>query len=243
VDRNVKDLKLFTVFTGVFVAVLVLVPSTSSKFIAVGPFNVPGGSLIFPITFILNDVLTEVYGYSLSRRIIWTGMACQIFAAFTYWIVEIWPPAPMWHHQAAYTDILGVAPRISFASLTAYFCGEFANSVVVSKMKFAQKGARGLAQGWRFVASTIVGEGVDSVLFMTLGFLGNFAAGDVVKTTLTLWIAKVLYEVIALPFSVRFANWVKKVEGIDKIDYPDRVNYNPFAAFFRGEKDAHESQA
>src|SRR5262249_44922243 len=121
-----RDLKLFSIFTGIFVTVLVLVPPLASKFIAIGPFTLSGATVIFPIAFIFNDVLTEVYGYALSRRVIWTGMACQILAAFSFWLVGVWPAAPFWHNQEAYMTILGVAPRIALASLTAYFCGEFA---------------------------------------------------------------------------------------------------------------------
>src|SRR5436309_7135396 len=122
-ETRAKDFKLLSVFTGIFVAVLVLIPSASSKFIAVGPINLTGGTLIFPITFIFNDILTEVYGYAQSRRIIWTGLGCQVLAALTYWVVGIWPAAPFWHNQQAFMTILGVAPRIATASLIAYFCG------------------------------------------------------------------------------------------------------------------------
>jgi hypothetical protein len=226
-----KDFKLLNVFTGVFVAVLVLIPGTSSKLIAIGPFNLPGGTLIFPLTFILNDVLTEVYGYARSRRVIWTGLGCQALAAFAYWLVSQWPSAPFWHHQEAYLAILGIGPRIALASLTAYFCGEFINSVVLSKMKYAHAGRQGLLQSWRFVASSIVGEFIDSVVFMTIAFAGVHTTQHLVEMTLTIWIAKVLIELVVLPVSVRFANWVKHVEGIDKIDRPEETNYSPFAAF------------
>ncbi|MBZ0168538.1 hypothetical protein MELA_02697 [Candidatus Methylomirabilis lanthanidiphila] len=110
--------RLLPIFAGVFAAVLVLVPSMSSKFIAIGPVTIVGSTLIFPITFIFNDVLTEVYGYRQSRTIIWTGMAMQMFAAFFYWIIDIWPAPSFWHNQAAYSTILGQAPRIVLASLT-----------------------------------------------------------------------------------------------------------------------------
>lgn len=230
--KRERDLKLFSVFTGIFVAALVLVPSLGSKFIAVGPFNLNGATLIFPITFIFNDILTEVYGYTRSRRIIWVGLACQVLAAFFYWLIEIWPAAPFWHSQEAFSAILGMAPRITLASLTAYFCGEFANSVVLSKMKYVEKGERGWWQAWRFVASTIVGEGFDSVVFMTVGFLGVLSLADIGITIVTIWIAKIIYEVVALPVSMRVANWVKSVEGVDEIDDPRFTSYNPFAIFF-----------
>lgn len=219
--------------TGVFVTALVLVPSTAQKFIAIGPFNVNGGTLVFPLTFIINAVLTEVYGYARARRVIWTGLACQVFAALTYWIVGLWPAAPFWHDQAAFMAVLGVAPRIALASLTAYFCGEFANSVILSKMKFAQGGKTGLTQAWRFAASSFIGQFIDTSVFMAVAFAGALAATDLVKTGLTIWLVKVLYGVVALPLSTRFANWAKRVEGIDHLDAPGATNYSPFPALFK----------
>lgn len=221
--------RLLPIFAGIFASVLVLVPSMSSKFIAVGPLTIVGSTLIFPITFIFNDVLTEVYGYRRSRMIIWTGMAMQIFAALFYWIIDIWPAASFWHNQEAYSTILGQAPRIVLASLSAYFFGEFANSIVLSKLKYKQDGKRGMAQASRFVWSTVVGEGFDSLLFMTVAFLGVMPTVELFKVVLTIWGIKVLYEVIALPLSMNIANWVKKVEGVDVIDAPQSTDYNPFS--------------
>ena len=220
--------RLMNLFTGIFVTVLVLVASTASKFIAIGPFNISGATIVFPITYFFNDILTEVYGYQRSRQIIWTGLACQVFAAITYWLVGIWPPAPFWHDQSAYDLILSSAPRITLASLTAYFCGEFANSVVLSKLKFLQSGKRGMTQAARFVGSTVVGEAVDSVVFMSVGFLGVLRTRDVLTTIVTIYAFKVLFEIVALPFTVRASNWVKTVEGVDVIDRPKETNYNPF---------------
>jgi uncharacterized integral membrane protein (TIGR00697 family) len=231
-----QGFRFYSVFAGIFVTALVLVPSTASKFIAIGPVSISGATLIFPIVFIFNDLLTEVYGYSRSRRIIWTGMACQILASFTYWLVGVWPAAPFWHAQEAYDTILASTPRITLASLIAYFFGEFANSVVLSKMKYNQAGRRGFVQAWRFVASTAVGEAFDSAIFMTIGFAGVLAVGDLLSTMLTIYLAKVAYEVVALPVSIRCANLVKRLEGVDAIDRPAETNYNPFAAFFRNAK-------
>jgi len=219
------------VFTGIFVTVLVVATVASTKIFSLGSFTFPAGLLVFPITFIFNDILTEVYGYSRSRRIIWTGLGCQALAGLTFWIVGILPPASFWNHQAAYDAVLGFVPRVALAGLTAYFCGEFANSVVLSKMKYVEKGERGLKQGWRFVASTMVGEAVDSIVFMSIAFIGEIPPAAIVSTIITLYIAKVLYEIVALPFSIRFANWVKKIEGVDYIDTPQLTNYNPFAVF------------
>jgi uncharacterized integral membrane protein (TIGR00697 family) len=220
---------LLPVFTGVFAAVLVLIPSMSSKFIAVGPLSIAGSTLVFPITYIFNDVLTEVYGFRQSRIVIWTGMAMQILAAFFYWLIDILPGASFFTNQQAYHTILGQAPRIVIASLSAYFVGEFANSFVISKMKYHQGGRRGMSQVARFVWSTVVGEGFDSIIFMGVGFFGVIPFNNLLITILTIWSFKVLYEIVALPVSVRVSNWVKRAEGVDVIDHPAGTSYNPFS--------------
>ncbi len=232
-NTQTKELKFINVITGVYVGALVLVPSMASKFISIGPFSMVASTLVFPITFIANDILTEVYGYKRSRKIIWTGLACQAFAALMYWVIKIWPYPPFWENQKAYETILGTAPRIAVASLSAYFFGEFANSLVLSKMKYSQDGKKGLRQGWRFVASTIVGEAVDSVVFSSIAFSGVLSLPEVVNISVTIWVFKVLYEVVALPISIPFANWLKNAEGIDEIDRPEITSYNPFAVFFK----------
>ncbi|HEV8150631.1 MAG TPA: queuosine precursor transporter [Gemmatimonadales bacterium] len=223
-----RELRVLPVLTGCFVAVLLLTPPLDSKFIALGPLAVPAATLLFPIAFILNDVLTEVYGYERSRRVIWTGMACQILAALSFWIVGALPGAPFWHNQQAYSTILGVVPRIALASLTAYLCGEFANSFVLSRMKYSQLGRRGIAQGWRFVASTLIGEALDSVVFMLGAFVGVLSVPELLTSMFTIYLLKVAVEVIALPGSIRLANWLKRVEGFDQLDDPAAIRYNPF---------------
>ena len=231
-ETNQKELKYLSIITGVYVGALVLVPSMASKFISLGPFTMVASTLVFPITFIANDVLTEVYGYSRSRKVIWTGLACQMFAAIMYWVIKLLPAPDFWHNQAAYETILGAAPRIAVASLSAYFFGEFANSVVLSKMKYTQAAKRGIFQAWRFVASTIVGEAVDSIVFAGIAFTGVVAFNEVIVIPFTIWTVKVLYEIVALPFSMRFSNWLKSVEQVDYVDQPNITNYNPFAVFF-----------
>lgn len=226
------NLKLFSIITGIFVASLIISNVASSgKIIALGPLVLPGGAVLFPISYIFGDVLTEVYGYGLSRKIIWTGFASLVLAALTFWIVGILPGASFWNDQATYDKVLGFVPRIVTASMTAYFLGEFCNSWVISKMKYRNRGERGTKQAWRFIASTIVGEGVDSIVFMGIAFTGRLTISEMIATGGALYIFKVLYEVIVTPFSVRFANWIKKIEGIDQIDHPEHTTYNPFAIF------------
>jgi queuosine precursor transporter len=219
---------LLPVITGFFVATLVLVPSASAKFIAVGPLNISGSTLIFPIAFIFNDVLTEVYGYERSRRIIWVGFAAQIFAAAVYMLLDVWPAASFWTNQEAFSSVLGQAPRIVLASMLAYFCGEFVNSYVMSRMKHRQAGKRGTAQASRFIVSTFFGELVDSVVFLGVAFAGVMANSDLVKTIVTIWLVKVLYEIVITPVSIKLSNWIKEREGIDALDTPDKTYYSPF---------------
>ncbi|MBI5171631.1 MAG: queuosine precursor transporter [Candidatus Melainabacteria bacterium] len=219
---------LFNAITALYVAILVLVPSVASKFIALGPVNISGATLFFPVTYIFNDILTEVYGYSRSRQIIWLGFAAQILTAFAYWLVGIMPAAPFWHNQTAYDTILGIAPRITLASLMAYIMGEFVNSVILSRLKFAQGGQSGIPQASRFVLSTIAGEAVDSIVFLGIAFYGTMAFKDLVETALTIYVAKVLYEIVALPVSMRLAQYLKRVEHVDQIDNPSTTNYSPF---------------
>ena len=223
-----RELRFLPVLTGLFVAVLLLTPPLDSKFISLGPLIVPGATLLFPFAFVINDVLTEVYGYVRSRRVIWTGMACQVLAALNYWLVGAIPAAPFWRNQEAYAAILGIAPRIAVASLVAYLAGEFANSIVLSRMKFTQQGRRGWRQGWRFLASTLLGEAVDSVVFMLVAFAGVLAERELLSSLLTIYFVKVAVEVLVLPGSTRLANWLKRVEAFDQLDDPRATSYNPF---------------
>ena len=223
-----RELGHLPVLTGFFVAVLLLTPPLDSKFIALGPVTFPGATLLFPFAFILNDVLTEVYGFSRSRRIIWTGMACQVLAAGSFWLVGLLPGAAFWHNDQAYSAILGIVPRIAIASLLAYLGGEFANSIVLSRMKFAQHARLGLAQSWRFLASTLVGQAVDSIVFMFVAFAGSLPIREVLATTLTIYCIKVGVEVLALPASTRLANWLKRADAFDQVDDPGATRYNPF---------------
>jgi uncharacterized integral membrane protein (TIGR00697 family) len=216
------------IITAIFVAVQTLLPSTASKFVAIGPLNLPGSSVIFPINYIFNDVLTEVYGYERSRRIIWLGFGAQILAAATYTVIQYLPPSPFWHNQAAYETIFAQAPRLVLASLAANFTGEFANSFVVSWLKFRQHGRRGAAQAMRFVGSTVVGQLVNSVVFLGVGFYGTLPLPDLVRTILTMWAFKVVYEIVMLPLSLRLSNWLKARESIDVIDVPAETRYSPF---------------
>jgi hypothetical protein len=217
---------LYTAIVGGYIAVIVITIGAASKFVSIGPWVLNGATLIWPMTFVFNDIFTEVYGYERSRRIIWTGMAVQALTAFSYWMVGSLPPAPFWHEQAAYSTILGQAPRIVFACLLAYICGEYTNSVAVSKLKFMQSGKLGVAQCVRFVVSTACGELVDTAVFFPVAYIGVIAIGDLLHTMFCIYIAKIVYEIVSLPISTRVANFIKAKEGIDVIDDPATTNYS-----------------
>jgi len=222
-----KNLKLFSVLTGLFVATLLLANVTSSKIFALGPFPLPGGVIVFPLAFIFGDILTETYGFALSRKVIWTGFGCQVLAAIVYLVVGALPAAEFWNNQAAYDSILGFVPRIILGSIVAYFCGEFCNSYVLSKMKYWAGGKRGFSQGWRFIASTAVGEGVDTLVITTIAFAGVYSLSQLFQIGLSVYLFKVLFEIVALPLSIPLSNFVKRIEGVDVIDKPGTTNYNP----------------
>jgi uncharacterized integral membrane protein (TIGR00697 family) len=181
--------------------------------------------LFFPLSYMFGDILTEVYGYARSRRVIWAGFGALIFAAFMSWAVVKIPPAPDWPHQGSYEAIFGSTPRIVFASLIAFWGGEFANSFALAKMKIYTKG-RFL---WmRTIGSTVAGEIVDSMIFYPLAFLGaaGWTTEQVIQVTLFNYTAKVLVEIVATPFTYRIVNFLKRAE---KEDYFDRkTNFNPF---------------
>ena len=157
----------------------------------------------------------------------------------TLLLVEVLPAARFWHGEQAYKSILGFAPRLAVASMAAYFAGEFSNSWVLSRRKYqyrrkyAPEADRELPMAWRFVASTIVGEAVDSIVVLVIGFTGVLTLGQMVEIGGSLYVFKVAYEVVALPLSLPVARWVKRIEGVDKVDIPEETDYNPFAVAMR----------
>jgi queuosine precursor transporter len=221
-----RDYKYYDLVMAAFVTVLLCsgiigVQKRSEVF----GFQFGTAILFFPLSYIFGDILTEVYGYARSRRVIWAGFGALIFAAFMSWVVVKFPPAPDWPHQRSYEVVFGSTPRIVFASLVAFWAGEFANSFVLAKMKIFTSG-RFL---WmRTIGSTIVGEIVDSMVFYPLAFLGaeGWTTERVIQVTLFNYMAKVLVEIVGTPITYRIVNFLKRVE---KEDYYDRnTNFNPF---------------
>jgi len=187
-------------------------------------YTFTAGVLFFPISYIFGDVLTEVYGYARARKVVWAGFSALIFAAFMTFVVIRFPPAPGWEGQPAIESVFGSTWRIVAASLVAYFCGEFCNSYVLAKMKI-RTGGRFL---WmRTIGSTILGEGVDSLIFYPAAFLGVWPRELVLQVMVGNYLAKVGWEVVNTPITYRVVNFLKRVESED---YFDRAtDFTPFS--------------
>jgi len=190
----------------------------------IGDFTFGAGVLFFPISYVFGDILTEVYGYARARRVIWSGLTALVFASIMATVVVKLPPAAGWGGQAAYESIFGQTPRIVFASITAFFCGEFANSYTLAKMKLWTKGK---ALWSRVVGSTVVGEGVDSLVFYPLAFLGVWETKLVVTVMLSNYTLKVLWEVLATPLTYKIVAALKRAEHEDYFDRD--TQFTPFS--------------
>ena len=183
------------------------------------------GILFFPIGYVIGDVLTEVYGYARARRVIWAGFAAVLFMAFMSWVVVALPPADGWDGQAAYEQVFGQVPRIVFASIAAFWAGEFVNSFVMAKMKILTDG-RWL---WtRTIGSTVAGQGMDSLIFYPLAFLGVWETSQVVTVMITNWVLKVSWEAALTPVTYAVVGFLKRREGLDL--YDEGTNFTPFRA-------------
>ncbi|NPV90286.1 MAG: queuosine precursor transporter [Firmicutes bacterium] len=212
------------IITGLFVAVLCISNVASTKIVQLGPLAFDGGTLLFPLSYIFGDILTEVYGYQQSRRVIWTGFVSLALMAGVFIIVGKLPPASGWELQSSYESILLTTPRIVAASLIAYFAGEFANSAILSRMKVWTQG-RWL---WtRTIGSTLVGEMVDTLIFVTIAFYGTLPGELLVVVLFSNYAFKVGVEVVATPLTYYLTGMLKRAEGIDTYDW--QVNYNPFS--------------
>jgi uncharacterized integral membrane protein (TIGR00697 family) len=217
------DTRNYTLITALFVAVLIISEVAATKIAAVGPFTLPGATFLFPLSYIFGDVLTEVYGYRASRRVVWTGFFCTALAALVFAIVGLLPPAPAWPGQEAYMAILGQTPRIVAASLLAYLFGEIANSFVLAKMKVYTDGK------WlwtRTIGSTIVGELLDSAIFILVAFFGILPGSLLLTLIISNYVAKVAIEVVFTPVTYAIVGYLKRHDHSDV--YDRETDFNPF---------------
>lgn len=218
-----KQYRYLDLLINIFVVILIVSNLIAPKFVAVGWFRFSAAQLLFPITYIFGDVFTEVYGYSASRKAIWTGFMASIIMT-VFGLLAIWlPPAPEFKDQRAFETIFGVVPRNVAGSLLAYWAGEFANSLTVAKMKL-WTGGKYL---WtRTVGSTVVGQAVDTTIVIFFIFWGQ-PLGVMFKLIVSGYLFKVAYEVLATPLTYWIVNSLKRSEGVDFFDRS--TNFNPFA--------------
>lgn len=224
VDASVSWQPRYVDIVGIAFVVCLLVSNIAAvKLFSLGPLVFTGGILVFPLSYIFGDVLTEVYGYARTRRIIWLGLFANLFMVFVLWVATILPPAPGWPLQEQFAAVHSVVPRIVVASVVAYWAGEIANSIVMSRMKIWLEGK----QLWlRAIGSTVVGQLVDSVLFVLIGFAGQMPNSIIITAILTAWVFKTGYEVVILPLTYIIVQRLKAAEGVDHFDRGE--HYNPF---------------
>jgi hypothetical protein len=191
----------------------------------VGEWPFGAGILFFPISYVIGDVLTEVYGYARARRCIWAGFAALLFMAFMAFVVVALPPAPTWPGQTAYEQVFGQVPRIVFASIAAFWAGEFVNSYVLARMKIW---TRGRHLWTRTVGSTVAGQGIDSLIFYPLAFYGVWDNDTLLIVLLTQWTLKVAWEALLTPVTYAVVGWLKRREGVDV--YDEATDFTPFRA-------------
>ena len=220
-----KSYKYYDLVMALFVTILLCSNLIgAAKVVTVWGFTFGAGVLFFPISYIFGDVLTEVYGYARARKVVWAGFSAIIFASFMSFVVVSLPPAAGWNDQRAYEAVFGQTPRIVFASLTAFFAGEFANSFVLAKMKLLTKGRMLWA---RTIGSTIVGEGVDSLVFYPVAFLGVWDRSLVVQVMISNYMIKVAWEAIVTPVTYQVVGFLKRAEHEDYYDVD--TNFTPFS--------------
>ena len=236
--RHPRDFRFYDLLVSIFVVVLLISNLVGQKICAFGELRVSGAQLLFPITYIFGDVFTEVYGYAASRRAIWIGFFASGLLAVMGVVAVALPPAPEWHNQEAFATVFDFVPRLVIASLVAFWCGEFANSFVMAKMKI-WTGGRML---WsRTVGSTVVGQAVDTLVVMVIAFAGTVSLKVIANVIISGYLFKVGYEVLATPLTYAIVNALKRAEGMDPFDYGTK--FNPFATQGDSEQWAEEERA
>jgi hypothetical protein len=211
----------FLIVVAVFVTCLITANLIAVKLVDLFGLILPAAIFIFPLSYITGDVLTEVYGYRQARKVIWLGFLCNLLVVVAIWIAQVLPAASFWDGQKAYERILGYTPRILVASFLAYLLGEFANSFVLAKMKIA---TRGRWLWMRTIGSTLVGQGLDSMVFMALAFAGNIPVYALTQAMVTQWLAKSAYEAAVTPFTYLVVGFLKRKEGMDAYDHETKFN-------------------
>ncbi len=218
-----KSFKYLDFLTAAFASVLILSNITSTKIAAIGNISFDGGAILFPLTYIFGDILTEVYGYARARRVIWIGFGMNLLMVAVFWLVGVLPADPMWGMQDSYMNILGVVPRIVLGSLVAYLFGEFVNSYILAKLK-VKTGGKKL---WlRAIGSTLVGQFLDTTIFLVIAFAGILPWSLIWTIWIVNYIFKIAVEVALLPVTYRVVAWLKRKESEDYFDKD--TDFSPF---------------
>lgn len=217
---------LFMCLGVLFCVCLILANILGTKQIALGSISVTGGLLVFPISYIINDCVSEVWGFRRARFLIWLGFVMNFFFVCIGALCDMIPAAPYWHNHEGFHAIFGLAPRIACASFLAFLCGSFVNAYVMSRMKLRDQGRRFTV---RAIWSSILGESVDSLIFFPLAFYGVIPTSELPWLMLWQVVLKTGYEIIVLPLTVKVVKYVKQVEGVDV--YDEHVSYNVFKVF------------
>lgn len=216
-EENEKYTGLFMVLGMVFVTCLLVSNLIAGKIWHIcGSVMVPASVILFPVTYILSDVFTEVYGFRKARGMIWAGFACNFIAVFAYVITIVLPYPKYWLSQDAFGVVLGMTPRFLAASFAAYLFGEFSNAIIMSRLKVRTKGAR----LWeRTIISTIVGEALDSLIFIVISYAGLIPSDQLFRMIIFQYLFKVVFEIVFTPLTYYVTGTLKKKEGIDTFDY------------------------
>lgn len=219
-----KKVSITFMLAGILFTTCLLISNLiSSKIISIGTLSVPAGVIIFPLAYILNDVITEVWGFGKARLIIWSGFAMNLIAVIFYTLAVQWPAASFWSGQESFSSVLGSTPRIAIASLTAYLFGSFVNAFIMSKFKLMTKG-KGFTL--RAIVSTLAGEGIDSLVFITIAFVGIIPVNQLIIMVVIQAAVKTVFEIVVLPLTIMIVNRIKTIEDTDAFDV--NISYNPF---------------
>ncbi len=214
---------LFMLFSILFTVCLILANLLGTKQIALGPISVTGGLIIFPVSYIINDCVCEVWGYGKTRLLIWTGFLMNFFFVSVCAVCDAIPGAPWWDNDAGFHAIFGLAPRIAFASFAAFLAGSFINAFVMSRMKVKSEGRHFSV---RAISSTLLGESADSLIFFPLAFYGVVPTAALPQLMIWQVILKTAYEIVVLPLTIMVVKWVKRHEQEDV--YDKNINYSIF---------------
>lgn len=219
--KNEQVSVTFMLLAVTFCVCLILANLLATKQIQFGPLNLTSGVLVFPISYVVNDCITEVWGYRRAKLVIWTGFVMNFAFVLIAWLADMIPGAPYWTNQEGFHALFGLAPRVALASFAAFIVGSLMNAYVMSRMKIRDKGHR---FSFRAIISTIVGEVTDSLIFFPIALGGIVPTENLILMMGSQVVVKTLVEVVILPMTIRFVKWLKRTEGMDV--YDDDINYS-----------------